>query len=433
MFKRRYWRGIQQTLRSKYKKNHPQIIPRSKHRLSRQNISDSALKVLYRLNRSGYNAYLVGGGVRDVLLGLHPKDFDVATNAHPEEIHQIFRNSRLIGRRFRLVHVFYPHEIIEVSTFRAGLENNPKADYEVAVPLTVEDNTYGTIEEDAWRRDFTINALYYDIKNFSLIDYTNGLKDIHDGVIRMIGDPTQRFHEDPVRLLRAIRLAAKLNFRIEAATEKILLGLQHLMSHIAPARLFNEMLKLFFKGHALNSFQKLVETGYLKTLFPALCLVPDREALYYQRLFEFALQATDERYDVGLPLNPGFLMAIFSWPVIKVLTRQHYQEHKRFYQALHSAVMRTFDTEYTMLAIPRRLKIMMRSVWILQYHLERRRPRRIEHIYQQRYFRAAFDFLELRAKAGEPLDELVNWWRAYRDGSDKKRQQLRKQLMNKSS
>lgn len=413
------------------KKDRPYIIKRKNHSISRDDISPNALKVLYRLSKAGYEAFLVGGGVRDMLLGLHPKDFDIATNARPLEIRKLFRNSRLIGRRFRLVHVFFPTEIIEVSTFRANAEEYLKEDsLEKVKPLMlVDDNTYGTIEEDAWRRDFTVNALYYDITNFSVVDFTGGMEDLRNGLIRMIGDPTQRYHEDPVRLLRAVRLAAKLNFKIHPDTEEPLLRLHTLLCHVPSARLFTEILKIFFKGYAYRSYQLLMRTNYMEALFPKMLVFLEKDRdFHYRILIERALQATDERYHKNKTLNPGFLLAIFLWPMVQGLMEENLKKHKRLFASLYHGVNQALNLQTQTLAIPRRLTAMMCSVWLLQYHLERRRRNRIYWIANHRFFRAAFDFLELRERAGEPLAEIVYWWRIFRDGNTKQREQLMQEL-----
>ena len=420
------------------KKDRPRVIKRKNHLISCSDISQNALRVLYRLSKSGYKSYLVGGGVRDMLLGQLPKDFDIATNASPPEIRKIFRNSRLIGRRFRLVYVYFPNEIIEVATFRASVkeslkENRLTEHQKVMESMLSENNTYGTIEEDAWRRDFTVNALYYNATDFSVIDFTGGMKDLHQRLIRMIGNPTKRYHEDPVRLLRAIRLAAKLNFKIHHDTEEPLKKLHHLLRHVPSARLFAEVLKIFFKGHAIYSYQLLKQTNYMNTLFPEaeLLLEKTRQPIY-ENLTKFALKATDDRYHNEQNLNPGFLFAVFLWPLVQELMQQYLKKHKRLFLALHHGIDVALQRQMEVLLLPRRLTAMMRSVWLLQYHLERRRLGRVQRITQQRFFRAAFDFLELRERAGDPLTEIVCWWKAFRDGDAKQREQLINELTRQS-
>ena len=435
MFKPTYWGGLGRLFRSG-KRGRPYIIRRRNHSISRDDISPNALKVLYRLSKAGYEAFLVGGGVRDMLLGLHPKDFDIATNARPLDIRKLFRNSRLIGRRFRLVHVFFPNEIIEVSTFRANAEEYLKEELdemgesESLKPfILMNDNTYGTIKEDARRRDFTVNALYYNITNFSVLDFADGIEDLRKGLIRMIGNPTQRYREDPVRLLRAVRLAAKLNFKIHPDTEAPLLQLHGLLRHVPTARLFTELLKIFFKGYAYRSYQLLMRTNYMRALFPEMIAFIEKDQnSRHQNLITLALKATDERYYKNQTLNPGFLLAIFLWPVVQELIKQHLNKHKRLFSSLYHGVNHALYLQTRTLAIPRRLTTMIRSVWLLQYHLERRRCNRICRIAQQRFFRAAFDFLELRERSGEPLTKIVCWWRIFRDCNTEQREQLINEL-----
>ena len=435
MFKLSQWQKISYLFCLERNKDQPRIIRRKNHSISRNDISPNALRILYRLSKSGYKAYLVGGSVRDMLLGCHPKDFDIVTDAHPKEIKKLFRNSRLIGRRFRLVHVYYPNEIIEVSTFRANTRKFSKEESlsEIQKHETnalSEDNIFGTIEEDVWQRDFTVNALYYNITDFSVIDFTGGVRDLHRQLIRVIGDPVQRYHEDPVRLLRAIRLSAKLNFRIHPDTEYSLKKLHNLLHHVPSARLFMEVLKIFFKGHAVHSYQLLDQTQYMRTLFletvPA--LKKTNQSLY-ENLIKFALKATDERYNNKQSLNPAFLFAIFLWPTVQELMQQHFKKYKRLFPALYYGINTTLQRQMTVLNLPHRLMTMMRSIWLLQYHLECRRCDRIYRITQQRFFRAALDFLELRKRAGEPLSELVYWWKVFRDGTDEQRTQLIDELV----
>ncbi len=415
---KRFWRRLSRLFHSNGDKATSGVLPRAKHCISRQDISENALKVLYRLQSAGFDAFLVGGGVRDLLLGRQPKDFDVATNATPEEVYATFRNSRMIGRRFRLVHVFFKGETIEVSTFRAG----PTAEKDQPIDLTVSDNTYGTIEQDAWRRDFTVNALYYNIKDFSVIDYTGGMLDLERNVIRMIGDPAKRFHEDPVRLLRAIRLGAKLGFEIYTDTHAHLNELAELLKKVPQSRLFDEVLKLFFEGNAFVTYQKLLETNYLSALFPETAeILSQPGSEQYATLIELAMKATDRRFKNKQPLNPGFLLAILMWPVVQKRLHEHQAKHGKLFPALHSAIQETLSCQLQTLSIPRRMTAMVRSVWVLQYHLQRQRSKRIFHIFHQRFFRAAFDFLMLRAESGEPLQSLVDWWQDFQEAKHKGR------------
>ena len=295
------------------------VIPRDQHNVSRSVISESAKKVLYRLNKSGYEAYLVGGGVRDILLGGKPKDFDIATNATPEEVHALFRNSRLIGRRFRIVHVVFGREIIEVTTFRgnAGDAEDGQDDERRTNEhgLLLRDNVYGTQEEDALRRDFTVNALYYCIRDFTVIDFANGIEDLRNRRIRLIGDPETRYREDPVRMLRAVRFAAKLDFEIEPETEAPIRELAPLLSLIPPARLFDEVLKLFAAGHGEKTYDLLRRYNLLAPLFPETARAID--AGESDELIRQALRNTDARVAQGKSVTPYFLYAALLWPALQ--------------------------------------------------------------------------------------------------------------------
>lgn len=407
------WKRLKRRFRGK-EQGDAVVIGRHEHKVSRKFISPNAIKVLYRLNKAGYSAFLVGGSVRDVLLKRKPKDFDVATDAHPEDIRKIFRNCRLIGRRFRLAHVYFHDEVIEVSTFRANVsQQNDIVDGEMPV-MVKSDNTYGTIEEDAWRRDFTVNALYYNIKNFSVCDYTGGMLDLKQHLIRMIGDPTQRYHEDPVRLLRAIRLSAKLGFTVEEKTEEPLFKLSNLLWHVAPARLFDEILKLFFEGNAVVTYKSLLHYGYMRVLFPiTFDAITHRNNTLDTQLIKLAMKATDDRFANGKSLNPGFLMAILLWPAVQDQLDKEEEQHHHFHQALHAAIDNVLLKQVETVSIPKRMTAMMRAIWLLQYHLIRRRGKRVYRTLSHRYFRAAYDFLELRAKSGEDYQDEVDWWHQF--------------------
>jgi len=396
---------------------------RSQHTISRKNISENALKVLYRLHKAGCAAYLVGGGVRDLLLQKKPKDFDIVTDVLPQQVRKIFINSRIIGRRFRLVHVYYPSEIIEVSTFRANTEE----------AISEDDNVYGTIEEDAWRRDFTVNALFYNIADFSVIDFTDGMRDIKLKLIRMIGDPKQRYHEDPVRLLRAIRLAAKLDFEIEAQTEAPILELGHLLQHVPSSRLFDEILKLFFTGYANVTFDRLRHYHYMRILFPeTMQAIHEGKRKVDLQLLKLAMRATDQRYHQGQSLNPGFLISILLWPALQKRLNELTKKSNKFYQQLHNAIDDVFTEQNQSVMIPRRLKAMMRSIWVIQFHLQRRRASRALRLLGHRYFRAAIDFLELRVKAGETKHrEIYEWWHDLQMANKKDRELMVQKLGNR--
>lgn len=399
-------------------------IPRAQHIISRDWISPNALKVLYRLKDAGFSAYLVGGGVRDILLKHTPKDFDVATDAHPEEIRAIFRNSRIIGRRFQLVHVFFGAENIEVSTFRANTIEETKTN-DTVLPMIHRDNTFGTIEEDAWRRDFTINALYYNIADFSLVDYTNGFADLKNKLIRIIGDPAQRYHEDPVRLLRAIRFAAKLDFQLEEKTELTLRALTHLLQHVPPSRLFDECLKLFFEGNAWVTYQKLLHYNYLSVLFPQTTYVlQNKKNKTNEQLIELAMTSTDTRIQENNSVNPAFLLAILLWPVLQMRIATIKNKKIKFYFQLHQFIHDIMKTQLQSIMIPKRFQFAMQTIWIMQFQLEMRRKSRIFVVFHHRYFRAAFDFMGLRVKAGEISSEIYDWWQEFQFSDAKTQEKM---------
>lgn len=390
----------------------PRIVPRSEHNISRANISESALKVLYRLKKSGYQAYLVGGGVRDLLLGREPKDFDVATDATPEQVKAVFRNCRLIGRRFRLAHVRFGREIIEVATFRSA--NFGKAE-QSANGMVLDDNLYGTIEEDALRRDFTVNALYYNIADFSVIDYSTGMEDLEAGLLRLLGDPGTRYREDPVRMLRAVRFAAKLGFNIEPATEAPIHELGHLLADIPPARLFEEVLKLFISGYAVSTFEKMRHYDLFGQLFPQ-----TEEALSHEE-HEFpltlvlkGLENTDRRLAEEKPVTPAFLFAVLLWePLRRMAEVLEQQEGLMPYAAIQQAAGLVIERQVQRVSIPRRFTTPMREIWGLQPRFHNTRGKRPARLLAHPRFRAAYDFLLLRAEAGEADPALAKWWTDY--------------------
>ncbi len=353
--------------------------------------------------------------MRDLLLGREPKDFDVATDARPEQVYRLFRNCRLIGRRFRLAHVQFGQEIIEVATFRAR-----GADGEDSDGPTVEraedgrilrDNVYGTIEEDAWRRDFTINALYYDIANFAVLDYVGGMADLQAGLIRLIGDPAQHYHEDPVRLLRAVRFAAKLGFRIDPATEAPLRQLGHLLEKIPPARLFDEILKLFLGGCAVQTFELLRHYRLFGWLFPATERCLNHQQRHYPKtLLTQALASTDQRLGEGQPVSPAFLFAAVLWEPLREQMNRLQAEGLDEHEALQAAADPVIQAQLRHTALPRRYSLPMREIWELQPRLAVITGKRPLRLFAHPRFRAAYDFLLLRAETDEQAAELADWW-----------------------
>lgn len=408
-----------------------QDIPRDQHNVSRSMISEPAKKVLHRLNKAGYEAYLVGGGVRDILLGGQPKDFDIATDATPEEVHDLFRNSRLIGRRFRIVHVVFGREIIEVTTFRGNANDTASdvADDEHKTSehgLLLRDNVYGDLEQDALRRDFTINALYYCIRNFSIVDFAQGVRDLENRQIRLIGDPETRYREDPVRMLRAIRFAGKLGFDIEAGTEAPIRELAPLLTHIPPARLFEEVLKLFSAGHGEVTYQLLRDYGLLAPLFPE-----TTRALEQGESDELILQAlrnTDARIARGKSVTPYFLFGAMLWPALQAEWRKRQDNGDPVQPALHGAIGKVIGRQVQATAIPKRFSGPMKEVWELQMRLPRRQGKRAFATMAHPRFRAAYDFLLLREAAGELEPGLGQWWTDFQATDERGQEKLLSQL-----
>ena len=395
------------------------VVPRSEHPISRANISPAALKVLYRLKDAGHQAFLVGGAVRDLLLDHQPKDFDIATDAHPEEVRRIFRNSRLIGRRFHLAHVRFGHEVIEVATFRAA---HTEIDEDHAVDEVehrvldehgriLRDNLYGTIEEDVWRRDFTANALYYNIEDYSIWDYVGGVEDARNRVLRLIGDPATRYREDPVRMLRAARFAAKLGFTLHPDTEQPLGELAYMLDRMPPARLFDESMKMLLTGHATTSFEWLWRLDLLPHLMPdvadALEAAPESAGA---RLVEFGLEGTDDRVHDDKSVTPTFLFAVLLWPAILQQLGTPDGPLPDDPQQLLDACDRVIGRQMKRIAVPKRFTLPMRELIMLQTRFERRSGRRALRLLEHPRFRAAYDFLLLRAEAGEVPQELADWW-----------------------
>ncbi|HSX61211.1 MAG TPA: polynucleotide adenylyltransferase PcnB [Tahibacter sp.] len=386
------------------------IISRDQHGISRRNISNGALRVLYRLNEAGYEAFLVGGAVRDLLLGGHPKDFDIATNATPEQVRGLFRNCRLIGRRFRLAHVVFGQEIVEVATFR-GIGEEGNADRHVVDGRIVRDNVYGSIEEDAIRRDFRVNALYYNIADFSVRDYVGGMADLEKKELHLIGEPEQRYREDPVRMLRAVRLAAKLGFRIDESAEQPFARLGQLLCDAAPARLFDESLKLFLSGHGLASFRELDRSGLLQFVFPSAAAALRRpHGDEFRRLVEHGLANTDQRVQAGKSVTPAFLFALLLWGGVRERAERAIASGADPQHAWGNAADAVVQEQTARVAIPRRFSLVMEEIWALQPRFEQRVKKRVVRLLTHPRFRAAFDFLAVRGEADPALAELAQWW-----------------------
>lgn len=376
--------------------------------------------MLYRLRNAGYQAYMVGGGVRDLSLGREPKDFDVATDARPEEVRRLFRNCRLIGRRFRLAHVHFGPEIIEVATFRAlhqPGDEPEEGDVAYEDGRIIRDNVYGTLAEDAVRRDFTVNSLYYNIADFSVVDHAGGMADLEAGLIRLIGDPRERFREDPVRLLRAVRFALKLGFRLHPATAAPMPEFAGELAEMPPARLFDEALKLFMAGTAQDAFEMLRRYELFEPLLPLTAEALERDGEdVWGPFIASALHNTDERVSNGRPVTPAFLFAALLWPAVRVRERELAEQGEPAPQALQQAVAEIQAQQQGRIALPKRFSAPMREIWLLQPRFKRRGGKRAQRLLGHPRFRAAYDFLELRAAAADAPAELAQWWRERQRG-----------------
>ncbi len=403
----------------------PHIIPRDQHRISRKHISDAALKVMTTLHQAGFAGFLVGGGVRDLLLGSRPKDFDIATNATPEQVRNLFRSARIIGRRFKIVHVRFGREVIEVTTFR-GSHESPEQSTRGKRPKNqqsalskdgrlLRDNVFGTVEEDAIRRDLTINALYYSNADFSVYDYTNGLQDLHNRVIRIIGDPETRYKEDPVRMLRVMRFAGKLDFTIDEKTAEPIIRLAASLRDIPAARMFDEVLKLLMSGYGVAVYELLLKYQLFQPLFPQ--TYRDLNEPLAEELIVQGLRNTDIRIRQGKPVTPAFIFAVMLWPVVHRRKQQLCNEGQNEIAAMHQAAQEAVTEQQKSTAIPKRFSLPMKEIWDLQLRLPRRGGHKAEQLFENRRFRAAYDFLLLREQAGEDLGELTKWWTDYQNRS----------------
>lgn len=418
------------------------IVHSDQHSLSPKMISRDARKIVEVLQDHGFEAYLVGGCVRDLLLGLKPKDFDVVTNAKPAEIKPLFRRSRIIGRRFQIVHVQLGRELIEVTTFRSnelpegdkpGNKNRDKKKaggrrQQTDSGLLTRDNVFGTISDDASRRDLTINALYYDPSDNSIHDFANGLDDIDDRIIRIMGDPATRFREDPVRLLRVARFAAKLGFNIESGTEKPMRKLASNLEHVSPPRLFDETLKLFMSGQGLATFWLLYEYGLFDYIAPQVSsMIKDRNGLT-SKLIEQAFTNTDLRIRSNKRVTPAFIYAALLWPAVQKLAANYRELGNSPAYALSKAAGEVIAKQVPITAIPKRFTMPMREIWDLQLLLPRRGGHRAKRLSEHPRFRAAYDFVLLREQAGEDLSGLGDWWTTYQDASEEKKQEMARSL-----
>ncbi|WP_043887361.1 polynucleotide adenylyltransferase PcnB [Vibrio sp. 16] len=404
------------------------IITRQEHNVSRKKISDNALKVLYRLHGAGFDAYLVGGGVRDLLLGQQPKDFDIATNATPEQIRQLFKNCRLIGRRFRLAHIMFGRDIIEVATFRGHHQEPSKnVSQQSKEGMLLRDNVYGTIDEDAERRDFTINAMYYSIADYSIHDYAGGVEDLEDKLVRLIGDPETRYREDPVRMLRAIRFAVKLDFDIEEDTAAPIEEMAVLLRDIPPARLYEESLKMLQSGHGLETYHLMREYNLFQQLFPTIAeFFTEEYDSPTEQMLDLVLDSTDQRIEEGKRINPAFMFAAMLWYPLQAKAQQLMEKRKlAYYDAIMEASNQVLDDQVRSIAIPRRHTATIREIWQLQLRMPRRNGKRAFRLMELNKFRAGFDFLEMRGEIEQgETQQLAKWWETFQNAGRNMRQAM---------
>src|SRR6266850_4794425 len=399
--------------------NHMERVPREKHGLPRDALSPAAAKVCAVLREAGFSSYVVGGAVRDLLLGIAPKDFDVATDARPEQVRPLFRRAIIIGRRFRLVHVMLGSETIEVSTFRGADPETAEKDEHGRV---LRDNVFGTQAEDARRRDFTVNALYFDPATEEVVDFHGGLADLKKRVLRVIGDPATRYREDPIRMLRGVRLSAKLGLTLDAATRAPIRELAPLLERVPPARLFDEMLKLLLSGHASACLRQLRAVGLHKGVLPLLDVILEQPL--GERFVTLALAQTDERVQTDRPVSPAFLFAALLWHEVLAAWKLRQSRGERPIPALESAMDEILDVQCEKLAITRKLTATMREVWSMQSRFESRSGSRAYRLLEAPRFRMAYDFLALRAASGEVAADLEAWWRAFQSADPDSRKAM---------
>jgi poly(A) polymerase len=396
------------------------VIPFEAHKVSRDGISFGAKRVTDGLQAAGFKAFVVGGAVRDLLLDKQPKDFDVATDATPEEVRRVFRRARIIGRRFKLVHVMFGEETVEVSTFRRAIDAEDAETDEHGRIL--RDNEFGDQQQDAARRDFTANALFYDPTTQEIFDYHNGYADIRANILRMIGDPEVRYREDPVRMLRAVRLSAKLGMKLDPATAAPISKMKDLLSNVPEARMFDEMLKLLLSGHALECIKKLRQMELHHGMLPMLDVILEQPM--GEKFVMLALRNTDERIAAEKPTSPAFLFAALLWHEVLATWKIKQDAGERPIAAMHAAMDEVLERQRAQLAIPRRYDTVMKELWVLQPRFEQRGGQRPMRLLALPRFRAAYDFMLLRCHSGEAEIELGEWWEEFQHASEERRAEM---------
>ncbi len=394
----------------------PAVIPPTRHGIRRESISSGARRTCEALQQAGHRAYVVGGAVRDLIAGITPKDFDIATDATPDQVRALFRRARIIGRRFQIVHVMQGAETLEVSTFRAAHDADTQKDEHGRV---LRDNVWGSQADDAARRDFTINALFFDPATETVLDYHHGVADLKQKTLRIIGDPRSRYREDPVRMLRAIRLSAKLGLTIDPEARTPIRDMASLMENVPVARVFDEMLKLLFSGHAVECVKRLRDEGLHHGLLPLLDVILEQPM--GEKFVMLALSSTDDRVRQGKPTSPGFLFATLLWNEVLANWDARKQRGETHIPALFEAMDEVLDQQAEKLAITRRISGDIKDIWALQPRFEKRSGKTTLRLLEQPRFRAGYDFLLLRAQSGEVAMELADWWTAFQEADSEAR------------
>lgn len=404
------------------KKQFSKIYDATDLNIPKSEVSAGAMLVCKGLQKHGFDGYLVGGCVRDWMLGLHPKDFDVVTNATPEQARKLFKRARIIGRRFKLVHVYHHRELIEVATYRAASTNKSQHLKKSESGRVLRDNVYGTLEQDAHRRDFSLNALYYDPIKHTVTDFMDGVQDLKEGDLRLIGDPKTRFAEDPVRMLRALRFKAKLGFELSTQLEQLIQQNRHRFKEVSNARLFDEMFKLFHHAHAIKSWHSLRDHDFISILLPLTFKAMGKEPTV-ETFIVNALENTDRRVGQGLPVIPAYFFAVVLWHAYQYQRSQE-KDLPRAKQGVVLAAEKIFRQQYPTIAIPKRVSSIIIDIWDLQWHLVARRRKSVEKLLDNRRFRAAFDFLLLRQGIGEVDDSITSWWSQIQELDEEGRQAM---------
>jgi poly(A) polymerase len=415
---------IRKLLRRVFRRGEPsphrvETISVDRHGIRREDVSSAARRTCETLQGAGHKAYVVGGAVRDLIAGIDPKDYDVATDATPEQVHRLFRRSRIIGRRFQIVHVMFGPETIEVSTFRAAHDENTVKD---AHGRVLRDNVWGSIEEDADRRDFTINALYYDPTAQTVLDFHHGVQDLQRKTLRMIGDPRARYREDPVRMLRAVRLSAKLGLRLDPRVQAPIREMADLVENVPTARVFDEMLKLLFSGHAIECVKRLREDGLHHGLLPLLDVILEQPL--GEKFVMASLANTDARVRAGKPVSPSFLFATLLWHEVLANWEARKKAGQVPQPALYDAMDEVLDRQGEKLAITKRIVGDIKEIWALQPRFDKRAGKAPYRMLEQPRLRAAYDFLLLRADSGEAPQELADWWTEFQDTNHDRRAEM---------